>query len=196
VTGNQQYDTDGIAFQQMYNAFDVSCAPDCHPETSFMNYLEIRNNKIDGEYSWGQQCSSSGIFGSQAVSPAPSKPPITVGFSIVVAGNSVRHADANIGGAIVFAPTWYTGPAPHRWDISKGVLVFRNEIRDIPTNVATACDSFPSARRVAINLSRSELSGEVVLYDNHCDVPSLLGNSDRVVKVSCGVGSPSSCECQ
>jgi hypothetical protein len=114
VEGNRQHDTDGIAFQQLYNTPESGCR-DCDRVVSYLDFVEIRDNLIDGEYAWAQGCSSSGIFGSLAAGPTTrSAPPATVSYGLSISHNTINHADGLNGGAISFSPTWYQGPAPHR----------------------------------------------------------------------------------
>ena len=89
--------------------------PDCTILGFFNFFLEIRDNVIDGEYDWGNDCSRSGIGLGVAAAPWDGAPPPTVGFGNSISHNTIRHADEQYGGAIAQVNTWYAGPAPNRW---------------------------------------------------------------------------------
>ena len=79
IAGNRQYDTDGILTQQIYSLPERPCA-DCNMESLLQYFLEIRNNLIDGEYDWNNDCSASGIAAGLAAAPWNDPDPPTVSY--------------------------------------------------------------------------------------------------------------------
>jgi hypothetical protein len=196
VEGNQQYDTDGIAFQQMYNAKEPGCR-DCDRTASYLDFVEIRGNLIDGEYDWANGCSSSGIFGSLAAGPTTrSTPPPTVSYGLSISHNTINHADGLRGGAIAFSPTWYQGPAPHRWPLVNNALIYQNKLTGLDTAPAKPCNGESIHQRTGISLGGSSLVWGTVLYANACpDARRALDVAPRDVSRVCPPGVPPSCEC-
>lgn len=196
VEGNRQYDTDGIAFQQLYNAQESGCR-DCDRVSSYLDFVEIRGNLIDGEYDWGNGCSSSGIFGSLAAGPTiRSAPPPTVSYGLSISHNTINHADGLRGGAIAFSPTWYQGPAPHRWPLVSNALIYQNKLTGLDTAPAKPCPSDSIRQRTGISLGGSSLVWGTVLYANACpDARRALDVAPRDVNAVCPPGSQPSCEC-
>jgi hypothetical protein len=196
VEGNQQYDTDGIAFQQLYNAQESGCH-DCDRGTSYFDFVEIRGNLIDGEYDWGNGCSSSGIFGSIAAGPTTrSAPPPTVSYGLSISHNMINHADGLRGGAIAFSPTWYQGPAPYRWPLVRNALIYQNKLTGLDTAPAKPCHNDSIHQRTGISLGGSSLVWGTVLYANACpDARRALDIAPRDVNRVCPPGAQPSCEC-
>jgi hypothetical protein len=166
MAGNVQHDTDGIVFRQHYNAEERGCAQ-CARETSYIDFLEIRDNLIDGEYAWDDDCSSSGVMGSLAAAPTSSAP-ATVGYGLSISHNLIRHADGRQGGAISMVPTWFEGPAPHRWPLVADVLIDHNVIEGFDAPPGRACPGTRPHERTAISLGTSSLVRGAVLYANTC----------------------------
>ncbi len=194
IEGNRQWDTDGITFQQAYEAKAASC-PSCGGSTTFSTALEIRGNVIDGEYDWSSDCSRSGILGSFGASPTPeSKPPI-VGFGPVIAYNVITHADALFGGAIDIASTWYRGPPPGDWPLVESPLIFRNVIRDVSGPPPRPACRYGQGARVGIRLG-SENVRNAVLSGNACErVDTFLADSGKGTERVCSASGETDCEC-
>jgi hypothetical protein len=195
VEGNRQYDTDGIVFQQYYNAEEESCSA-CGRETFYVDFLEIRGNTIDGEYDWDDGCSSSGILGSIAIGPTPHSVPPTASYGLSISHNSISDADATQGGAISLMPTWYQGPPPNRWPFVSNTLIFHNELRGLDSAPARACKGGPIHVRTGISLGTSALVSRSVLYSNSCGRARrpLDIRESETVRV-CPAGTEPTCEC-
>jgi hypothetical protein len=196
VAGNRQYDTDGILYQQYYNAEEAGCES-CQSATFYIDFLQIRDNLIEGEYDWADDCSSSGIFGSMAAGETPHSPPPTASYGVTIAYNSIDHADGWQGGAISLLPTWFEGPAPHRWPLVASTLIDHNSLLGLHGPAASLCRGGPSHPRTAISLGNSALTRATVLYANACpdaDRPLEVKNA-AVVKV-CPADGGRSCECE
>lgn len=197
VGGNVQYDTDGILYQQSYTAPDAACA-DCAAEAFLHTALDVRGNRVEGEYDWQSDCSGSGIQGSHSAS-RESVPP-TVAFGINVSGNRVRRADGLRGGAISTPRTWYAGAAPHRWPLVQNTLIHHNQIADIegapPLRVCGGGDGGP---RAGIALPDARLIWNTVLHANRCERVALpLRDEASATTRLCSApmrGAPDSCEC-
>ena len=194
IEGNHQWDTDGIAFQQLYDAKAASC-PTCSGSTAFSTAVEIRGNTIDGEYDWSSDCSHSGILGSFGASPTPkSIPPIT-GFGPVIADNVITHADALFGGAIDIAPTWHRGPPPQRWPLVQNPLIFHNVIRDIAGPAPRSLCHYGQRQRSGIRLGTNNVHG-AVLGGNVCEhVDNPLDDGGKGTLRLCSMRRANSCEC-
>lgn len=195
VANNQQFDSDGILFQNQYSERVSSCA-DCNRGTFMLGFVEISNNLIDGEYRWDDDCSSSGILGSLAASPGD--PPLTVNYAMNIEGNVIRQADAWRGGAIAFTPSWYVGPAPHRWPLVSNVLIQHNRIEGFWDTPARGCRRDAARPRTGIELGMAALVANPVLYANRCGrIPRRLGrNASQPVTSLCRQGMTDSCECR
>jgi hypothetical protein len=195
IEGNRQYDTDGIFLRMYYNAQQESCSV-CNSETGYVDFLDIRDNLIEGEYAWGDDCSSSGIFGSLAAAPAMASPPTTVAYGLSIAHNTIAQADGRRGGAISLVPTWYEGPSPHRWPLVDNALVYHNAMSGLNAAPARPCAGTGPHPRTAISLGASALVPRTVLYANVCPDarrPLDVRESD-VVKV-CEPAAGTTCEC-
>jgi hypothetical protein len=195
VERNRQYDTDGIAFQQLYNAQEPGCR-DCNRISSYLDFVELRGNVIDGEYEWANGCSSSGIFGSVAAGPTTRSPPPTVSYGLSISHNTVNHADGLRGGAIAFTPTWYQGPPPHRWPLVNNALIYQNILTGLDTAPAKPCNGESIRERTGISLGGSSLVWRTVLYANTCtDARRALDAVSQDVSRICPSGTQPSCEC-
>jgi hypothetical protein len=194
VAGNTQYDSDGIFVQENYAAAEHPCA-DCTMMGFFNLFLEIRDNLIDGEYDWSSDCSRSGIGLGVASAEWGDAPPPTVGFGVSVAHNTIRHADAQFGGAIAQVGTWAGGPAPHRWPLSDNVLIQHNSISDIDgPRARPVCGT--SRGRIGIAFPDPSIAWHTVLYANSCSNVTLpIGRGGAEVKRICPSSAPDSCEC-
>ncbi len=194
IEGNRQFDTDGISFRLHYNAEQKFCGV-CDRQTSYVDFLEIRDNVIQGEYDWSDDCSSSGIWASLSAGPATHYPPPSVGFGISISHNTITRADGWRGGAISFTSTWYAGPAPHRWPLSDNALVHHNTLLGLDAAPATACNADKWHPRTGISLGGSELAWRTVLYANACpQARRALNVTERDVVRVCPADTPS-CEC-
>jgi hypothetical protein len=202
VAGNHQYDSDGIFVQQNQGFVTQNAAASDHPCPGctlmglFNFFLDIRNNLVDGEYDWANDCSRSGIgAGVAAASWEGDGPPPTVSFGVSIAHNTIRHADEQYGGAIALVNTWTAGPTPHRWPLSDGLLIHHNAISDIEGQRAMAiCGT--SRPRIGIAFPDPAIAWRTVLYANSCrnvSLPIGPGGIDTV-KV-CPSSVSDSCEC-
>ncbi len=202
IAGNHQYDSDGIFAQQNYGfvtqnyeASEVPCAG-CTMMGFFNFFLDIRDNVIDGEYDWANDCSRSGIgAGVAAASWAGEGPPPTVSFGVSIAHNSIRHADEQYGGAIALVNTWSAGPEPYRWPLADNVLIHHNVIQDIdgPRALPICGTSRP---RIGIAFPDSEIAWRTVLYANSCKNVSMpIGPGGIGTVMVCPSSAPDSCEC-
>jgi hypothetical protein len=192
--GNHQYDSDGILVQQNYGAPEHSCA-DCTMLGFFNSFLEIRDNVVDGEYDWSNDCSRSGISAGVAAAPWEDGPPPTVGFGVSISHNTIRHADAEFGGAIAQVNTWFNGPEPHRWPLSDNMLIHHNSIVDIDGARALAvCGT--SRPRIGIAFPDPAIAWRTVLYANSCrNVSMPIGPGGVGTVKVCPSSVPDSCEC-
>jgi hypothetical protein len=199
IEGNRQFDTDGILWQELYSVRDTSVCPDCVSQTNYIDFLEVRDNLIDGEYDWADGCSSSGITGSLAAAPSPRSPPPTVGYGLSIANNIIRRADARDGGAISFVAGWYKGPPPYRWPLVADPLIFHNVMSGFWSAPANPCGKDRPRDRTGISLRGSSLVSHSVLYDNSCpDTPQSLDSGGQSVIRVCPRDATSrshSCEC-
>ncbi len=196
VAGNRQYDTDGILYEQYYNAEEAGCK-NCSSWTFYVDFLQIRDNLVEGEYAWGDDCSSSGIFGSMGAGPGPHSTPPTVGYGVSIAHNVIDHADGGGGGAISVLPTWFEGPAPRRWPLVSSTLIDHNTLEGLNGSAATPCKGGASHPRTAISFGDSALSRATVLYANTCTDAErrLQAGHAGVVKV-CAPDAAKTCECE
>jgi hypothetical protein len=194
IAGNHQYDSDGIFVQQVYVVPEHPC-PDCTMQGYFHSFLEIRSNVVDGEYDWANDCSTSGIAIGIGSAAWGEMPPPTTGFGISISHNTIRHADAQYGGAIAQLDSWSAGPEPHRWPLSDNVLIHHNSIVDIDGARATPiCGK--TRPRVGIGFPDPAIAWHTVLYANSCKNVSkpIGGGGIETVKV-CPSSIPDSCEC-
>lgn len=169
IAFNRQFDTNGIGFQQMSNLAG----------TTLQSFLEIRGNKLTGEYTAGRADSQQGIWGSHGASP--DQPPPVAGFGVLIAVNEITAADNARGPAISLPATWYRGPAPHDWTVIDRMLIYKNEIRGGGTGVEIVANAL--ARRS-------------VLLSNRCAgvARPMTGSAPQIVLL-CPVRDPGYCEC-
>jgi hypothetical protein len=194
VEGNVQHDSSGIVFRQAYQATTASC-PSCFNVSTFQSALEIRNNRIDGEYDWSSDCSQSGITGDYNASPTPESPPSVLGFGVAISHNSITHADGLRGGAVDFTPSWYTGPAPGHWPLVENPLIFHNDLRDIDGAAPRPLCHY-GGRRIGIQLGEADNVTNAVLYSNRCqNVATALHDGGSATIRLCPAGATASCEC-
>jgi hypothetical protein len=194
IEGNEQHDTDGILVAQSYIAPEHPCK-DCTMESFLQSFLEIRANTIDGEYDWDTDCSDSGIVTTIAVSPSGDPMPPTVGYGVSISHNSVRRADATLGGAIAQTNPWFAGPDPHRWPLSDNQLIFHNKLEDLqgPRAFPICGASLP---RIGINFPRAPIAWRTVLYANSCSRVSIpVGPGGKDIVRVCPSPVADSCEC-
>jgi hypothetical protein len=196
VQGNEQHDSDGIEFLQAYNARVPSC-PACENDVAFVTALEIRDNRVDGEYDWSSGCSWSGIRGYFVAAPTPESPPPWLGVGIVIADNEITHADGVRGGAIEIARAGQSGPAPGKWPIAQNILIYRNIIRDISGPAPREGCGQHQTVRSGIRIEGDENIRSTVLEGNRCehvDVP--LQDAGTATARICPTADGGSCECR
>jgi hypothetical protein len=195
IEGNRQFDTDGIAFREHYNAEEPSCAV-CDRDTSYVDFFEIRGNEIDGEYDWDDDCSSSGIFGSIAAGPSAHSPPPRLSIGLSISHNAINHADSRRGGAISLASTWFAGPPPYRWDLVESALIHHNSLQGFGEAPAKACGADQPHPRTAISLETAALVRHTVLYANFCpQARRSFDTAQRDLVRVCPRSANPSCEC-
>lgn len=196
VEGNEQRDSDGIDFLQGYSAHVPSC-PACGNSVAFVTALEIRGNRVDGEYDWSSDCSWSGIRGYFVAAPTPESPPPWLGVGIVISGNEVSHADGVRGGAIEIARAGLSGPPPGKWPIAQNILIYKNNIRDITGTAPRDVCGQNQTVRSGIRIEGDENIRNTVLAGNRCeqvDVP--LQDSGTTTTRICPTTDAGSCECR
>jgi hypothetical protein len=139
---NVQYDSDGIWLNLRYFAEDPA-APGWGAQVITQWFVEVRDNQMLREYAEDLTLHSGGIFFNLGASPTPTYPPPSVGYGVVVAHNTVVHADGGLGSAIEVASSGACGPPPTTWKLQQHTLLFHNLVQDLPTggavNLATAC---------------------------------------------------------
>lgn len=196
VGGNEQTDTDGVGFLQAYSAHVPSC-PNCASSAAVVTALEIRGNRINGEYDWSSDCSWSGIRGYFVATPTPEAPPPWLGIGIVIANNEVTHADGQRGGAIQIARAGPSGPPPGTWPISENILIYGNTMRDINGSPPRALCAQKQTTRSGIRIEGDRNIRDTVLEGNICervDVP--LQDSGTATTRVCPTSLAGSCECR
>jgi hypothetical protein len=204
IDGNQQHDANGILFAQGYSVRAPSC-PTCNNSAFFQTNLEIRGNRIEGEYDWSSDCSEGGIQGTIGASPTPESPPPIVAFGVSISHNVITHSDGPRGGGIDIPLTSHPGPPPGRWDFMENLLVFHNQIQDMtgPAPSQVGCHRWGQRERSGIRLEGDQNVRDTVLYGNSCERvdKSLLDGGLRTRKLcaAADVGNSSaaanSCEC-
>jgi hypothetical protein len=193
VAGNQQFDTDGILFTQGYSA---PFCPNCGNGLAFQTALEIRDNRIEGEYDWSSDCGDAGIRGGFGASPTPESPPPVVGFGTSISHNFISHSDGPRGGGIDFVKTWFPGPPPGNWAFMENVLIFHNQVQDMEGPPPFAKCRIGQRERSGIRIEGQDNIRDSVLYRNRCErvaVP-LFDTGLRTLKL-CPAGSRGNCEC-
>lgn len=195
VDGNQQFDTDGILFQQAYTAEDSDC-PNCRASDSMPAFLEIRNNSIDGEYDWNSACSLSGIMGSFGASPTRHSLPPPLSFAVSISHNRITHADGLYGGAISIGATWFEGPPLYKRPLVSGIAIDHNDIEQISGNAPDAACGYQQRSRIGIHLRGGEHEDSTALYMNNCKNVSkpLLDEAAHTQRI-CDRAPTTSCEC-
>ncbi|HVO47238.1 MAG TPA: hypothetical protein VMT29_12970 [Steroidobacteraceae bacterium] len=196
IAGNRQKDGDGIGFLQSYSARAASCAG-CDSSASIQSALEIRENRIEGEYDWSSDCSRSGISGEFSASPTPDSPPPVLSYGVTIDHNQITRADGIRGGAIGFALTWHPGPPPGDWPLVVSPLISHNRLRDLDGEAPRPTCHFGQKTRTGIRIEGQSNVRGAVLYANECTrVAQGLDESGQGTVHLCERSSGSSCECQ
>jgi hypothetical protein len=195
IEANQQYDTDGIMFAQGYSFTAPSC-PECGQRLTLQTGLEIRGNRVEGEYDWSSDCGHAGIRGTFGSSPTPESPPPVVGFGISISHNIVSHSDGPRGGGIDIPRTAPPGPPPGDWPFVENLLIFHNQIQDMEGPPPDAKCHFGQRERSGIRLEGHNNVRDTVLLGNRCErvATPLIDSGLRTLKI-CPVGSQGNCEC-
>jgi hypothetical protein len=195
--GNQQHDADGLLFAQNYSFHGPSC-PNCGNRLMWTTSLEIRNNRVEGEYDWTSDCSEAGIRGTFGASATPESPPPVVGFNISVSHNIVSHSDGPRGGGIDIALTSWSGPPPGDWPFLENLLIFHNQLSDLAMPGPTSGKCGRGHReRDGIRIEGTNNVRDTVLYGNSCEkVARPLADSGSHTLKICPSGSQFNCECQ
>jgi hypothetical protein len=195
IEGNRQTDSDGIAYSQGYTARAPSC-PACVGNESFLTGIEIRANRIEGEYDWSSDCSWSGIRGYFIASATPEAPPPVLGFGVLIAHNTISGADGQRGGAIDIAHSGPSGPPPGHWPLVQNSLIFGNLIRDVDGPLPRPQCRQNQKTRAAIRLEGPQNIHDTVLADNRCERVSIPLEDAGVGTVRlCPAQPGDSCEC-
>jgi hypothetical protein len=194
VSGNRQYDTDGIVINQTYRPDAAGCT-DCTGAINAKSFIEVRDNLIEGEYDWTSDCSWSGIQAQYGA--ALEAPPTTVTFGVSIAHNEIAHADGWRGGAISMPLTWHAGPPPSRWMLIDSTLIHHNLIRDVTGTAARKiCDRATAWDRVGLKLAGSDLVWRTVTHHNVCiNTPASYRAGGNETVNDCSLAPPDSCEC-
>jgi hypothetical protein len=194
IEGNRLFDTSGIQFNNSYSFTAPSCQH-CGSNSFSTTALEIRGNRIEGEYDWSSDCSKGGIYATLGASPTPESPPPVSGFGISISHNTVIHADAIRGGGIGTPPTWHTGPPPGNWPLVENLLIFHNQLQDIDGSPPKESCRWGQRERSGIHLDGTQNIRDSVLYANQCErVGKPLSDSGLGTSKVCS-GQPNSCEC-
>lgn len=169
VAFNRQFDTNGIAFQQLSKL----------GATNMKSFLEIRGNAIHGEYASGHSGSRQGIQGSHGAG-TDEQPPIA-SFGVMITGNEVTAATTARDPAISLPVTWYRGPAPHNWTLIDRLLIYKNVIQGGGTGIEVGAEA---------------LVRRTVLLANRCAgvARPIRGGAPQIISL-CPVRDRSYCEC-
>ncbi len=196
IAGNVQHDTDGIEYQQGYSAHVPSC-PGCSSYAKFAMALEIRGNRIDGEYDWDSDCSWSGVRAYFVANPTPESPPPVLGFGNVIAHNDISHVDGQRGGAIQIVRAGVSGPPPAQWPMALNTLIYENTIRDVNGAPPRAqCRQRQGSTRTGIRIEGDRNARDTVLAGNRCErVDAFLEDSGLGTERVCPATGVNSCEC-
>ncbi len=195
IDGNQLRDTSGIVLQHVYSVTAPSCR-ECGRTVSMQSAVEVRNNLIDGEYSWSSDCSDSGIAVLFGASATPESAPPVLSFGVTIDHNTIVKADSFNGGAIDVTASWSDGPSPYRWDLVESPLIFHNVIRDVSGPLPAPACHRPMAARIGIRLAPSDHVRNPTLYDNVCErVDTALQDGARNTARICSSSRASLCEC-
>jgi hypothetical protein len=198
IEGNQQHDTSGIFLYNQYTVTDSVAGT--VPGYSFQYFVDVRNNTVDHEYNWDAYCSWSGIEVDYQAGPTAGSSPPTEAYGVSIAHNTVAHSDGLDGGAIVFSPGWWEGPAPTNWNLVESTLVFGNSISDVsgaaagaPTVPYTTCNATANPR-VGVNVFDSHVFHAVLASNSCTSVSTLLqDNGTNTQKICTAINN--SCEC-
>jgi hypothetical protein len=198
IEGNQQWDADGILFMQAYDAASQpGCRGDCTDRLYFQTGLEIRGNRIDGEYDWSSDCSlGGGIRGLYGAGTPPRSSPPVEGIGTSISHNSITRSDGLRGGGINIALHSYAGPPPGDWPFIENLLIFHNELRDIDGPLPVPTCHRGQSERSGIRLEGHDNVRNTVLYGNRCErVTKPLSDSGLRTLRICPAGAHDSCEC-
>jgi len=195
IEGNRQRDTNGIMYAQTYSVMTPSC-PQCGLNVLSQAALEIRGNRVEGEYDWSSDCSNGGIWGALGASPTPESPPPVSGFGVSISHNVIIHADAYRGGGIDTPFTWLSGPPPGNWPFIENLLIFHNELQDIEGPPPAPKCHIAQRERSGIHLEGHENVRYSVLYGNRCErVATPLADAGLGTLKLCTGATQGSCEC-
>ena len=195
VAGNSQYDTEGIIFIQSYLAAESRCTT-CTASTIIPSFLDIRSNRIDGEYDWDSTCSSSGIVGFYGASPTPLSPPPLLSVALTISQNSISHADGLTGGAIDILPSGYQGPPGYAKPLVAGIVIDHNDITHVSGRPPSPACNYQQKSRIGINLTGGARLDWNLLYKNRCfDVSKPLNDRASHTQRVCDANAQGSCEC-
>ena len=197
IEGNQLHDAEGIYFDQGYSVGAPSC-PQCGIRVFFQTNMEIRGNRVEGEYDWSADCSEGGIYSTIGASPTPESPPPIMAFGITISHNFISHSDGPRGGGIDVALAANPGPPPGHWNFMASPLIFHNQIEDMagPAPSQTGCHRWGQRERSGIHLGADQVVHDAVLYQNSCvrvDEP-LVDAGTRTHRL-CSEAAADSCEC-
>ena len=200
IDGNTLFDTSGISLAAHYLVADPQLGKDAM--ILFQYFVDIRNNRVDGEYLWNSDYSWSGISVGYAASPTAASPLPVASVGAVIAHNLVHAADAMRGGGIALLPTWHEGPgaAPQTWEFIESPLLFGNELADIAGPEAVSLAKYVRSRfvtpRVGVSLADG-LIWNAVLSGNRCSrVDTPLRDGSRLAVRICDARGATSCECR
>jgi hypothetical protein len=188
---NRQFDSDGILVQNVLSVPSASCH-ECTTGVFANSAVEIRDNLIEGEYDYADDCSSSGIQLSVGASPA--SPLATMSYGLLISRNVVRSADSEGGGAIAIRPTWYVGPSPHDWPLVDRLVIDSNSV-SVPGGRAKPCHKGAAHPRAAMSLPNDNLFRHLVIAGNSCPDASVPLLRKGVAEVIACAGFEPACGC-
>ena len=166
IAGNSQMGANGIRLHPFYSAAGAEC-PKCSASSMLQYFVEVRGNRVEGEYDWDSDCSWSGITISSGASPAASAPPPAIAYGLIVAGNTVIQADGFSGGAISIAPSWWDGPRAYSASLVRNTLINNNLIKNMEGAIKDASCNRGLVSRFAIVLA-SPTARNTVITSNVC----------------------------
>lgn len=166
IAGNTQLDAAGITLHPFYSAPSPAC-PECTASSMLQYFVDVLDNRVEGEYAWESDCSWSGITVSFGASPSTENPPPAIAYGLRVDGNSVIHADGFSGGAISIAPSWWDGPKSYSAPLVRGSIISNNKLQDLHGIITDSSCNRSLVSRSAIMIG-SQTVVNTILTENEC----------------------------
>ena len=164
---NEQYQTDGIQLSGWYHSPDQFVSgSDTERSQAVLNYFNtVRANRVDGELAYQSDCSWSGIgmyFGNQGT------PEVLTVFGLNIHGNTVDHADARVGGAILLlGGTW---PDPNSPAVMGNTLVQHNTMTNLDGGAPAGNCGQPIAERIGLHIYTPNIEHTVHYANSYSNV--------------------------